>query len=123
MAIRKNRRENGSRADPTGSNPHSKGDLFSRSMEVFLDNTVERNIMIPLRVKIISVADRTAKIIFPSGSRLDDWKSHILNYIKKITTPSIKGDEKENSYNINKMSISGCQFKSDVVVWGEVGDF
>lgn len=34
-AIRKNRRENGSRADLVGSNPHSKGDIFSRSMSVF----------------------------------------------------------------------------------------
>lgn len=30
-AIRKNRDENGSRAEFLGSNPHSKGDLFSRS--------------------------------------------------------------------------------------------
>lgn len=31
MATRKNRIENGSRADPSGSNPHSYGDSFSRS--------------------------------------------------------------------------------------------
>lgn len=30
-ASRKNRRENGSRAEEVGSNPHSKGDIFSRS--------------------------------------------------------------------------------------------
>lgn len=31
MATRKNRIENGSRADPRGSNPHSYGDSFSES--------------------------------------------------------------------------------------------
>lgn len=31
MATRKNRIENGSRADPSGSNPHSYGDSFSES--------------------------------------------------------------------------------------------
>jgi len=32
MAIKKNWREKGSRAEVFGSNPHSKGDLFSRSI-------------------------------------------------------------------------------------------
>lgn len=31
MATRKNRMENGSRADPSGSKPHSYGDSFSES--------------------------------------------------------------------------------------------
>ena len=39
IARRKNRREKGSRADFIGSNPHSKGDLFSRSLVVRLDKT------------------------------------------------------------------------------------
>ena len=34
-AIRKKRRKNGIRADDLGSNPHSNGDLFSRSRIVF----------------------------------------------------------------------------------------
>jgi hypothetical protein len=34
-AMRKNRSEKGSRADLFGSNPHSKGDLFSRSSMFF----------------------------------------------------------------------------------------
>ena len=38
-ANKKNRRENGNRADPIGSNPHSKGDLFSRSKITRLPNT------------------------------------------------------------------------------------
>lgn len=35
IAIRKNRKEKGKRADPLGSNPHSKGEFFSRSLIVF----------------------------------------------------------------------------------------
>lgn len=31
MAIRKNRSENGNREELRGSNPHSNGDIFSRS--------------------------------------------------------------------------------------------
>ena len=38
-AIKKNRKENGSRAVPLGSNPHSKGEFFSRSDSVFFDST------------------------------------------------------------------------------------
>jgi hypothetical protein len=36
-AIKKNCRENGKRADDLGSNPHSKGEFFSRSEWVFLE--------------------------------------------------------------------------------------
>lgn len=36
-AIRKNCRENGIRAEDFGSKPHSNGDLFSRSMNVFFE--------------------------------------------------------------------------------------
>jgi hypothetical protein len=38
-AMRKNRSENGRRADLFGSNPHSNGDLFSRSSMIFLDSS------------------------------------------------------------------------------------
>lgn len=37
-AIKKNRREKGNRDELLGSNPHSKGELFSRSVISFLDN-------------------------------------------------------------------------------------
>ena len=37
-AIRKNRKEKGNRAEPRGSNPHSNGDPFSRSVIVFFDS-------------------------------------------------------------------------------------
>lgn len=38
MAIRKNRNEKGSRDELLGSNPHSKGELFSRSAVSFLES-------------------------------------------------------------------------------------
>jgi len=53
-AIRKNRDENGIRAEFLGSNPHSNGDLFSRSSFIFLEISV---------VKIMIAADnRMARI-------------------------------------------------------------
>jgi hypothetical protein len=38
IVIKKNRIEKGSREEFIGSNPHSKGDVFSRSFNDFLDN-------------------------------------------------------------------------------------
>lgn len=43
-AIKKNRDEKGSRAEFFGSNPHSKGDLFSRSSLFFFEIKVARYI-------------------------------------------------------------------------------
>ena len=40
-AIKKNRSENGIRADPLGSKPHSNGEFFSRSLIVFFDRSEE----------------------------------------------------------------------------------
>lgn len=45
-AIRKNRNENGKRALDLGSNPHSKGDLFSRSSICFFESKVANIIII-----------------------------------------------------------------------------
>ena len=55
MAKRKNRRENGSRADLIGSNPHSNGDLFSRSLFVRFDKTQPINIIIIDKIRAISL--------------------------------------------------------------------
>lgn len=41
IAIKKNRIENGIRDVFLGSNPHSKGETFSRSKIVFFENKVE----------------------------------------------------------------------------------
>lgn len=46
IVIKKNRIEKGSREEFIGSNPHSKGDVFSRSVKDFLDNKEARNIII-----------------------------------------------------------------------------
>ena len=43
-AIRKNRDENGNRAEFFGSNPHSSGDLFSRSSLIFFEQELKLNL-------------------------------------------------------------------------------
>lgn len=57
-AIRKKRREKGIRADDLGSNPHSNGDLFSRSRIVFFDKSDAKS-MAP---SVITVVSREAVI-------------------------------------------------------------
>ena len=59
IVIKKNCKENGSRDDDFGSNPHSNGEDFSRSTKVFFDKieansitTIEIIIIIELIVKI-----------------------------------------------------------------------
>jgi hypothetical protein len=54
-SIRKNRSENGSRADLLGSNPHSNGDLFSRS-SLFSDRNDVSIMIIVVSVSVIIVA-------------------------------------------------------------------
>lgn len=44
IAIKKNRIEKGIREEFFGSNPHSKGDAFSRSKIVFFENNVDNKI-------------------------------------------------------------------------------
>lgn len=53
-AIKKNRKEKGSREDLLGSNPHSKGDLFSRSTIEFLDNKEAKSMTIEV-IKISTI--------------------------------------------------------------------
>lgn len=53
-AIKKNCKENGIRAELFGSNPHSNGDLFSRSMNLFFERIEERIIINNTIVKIIN---------------------------------------------------------------------
>lgn len=52
-AIRKNRSEKGIRADLIGSNPHSKGDGFSRSVPTFFARRIIRAIRISIIVAVI----------------------------------------------------------------------
>ena len=59
MAIKKNRSEKGNREDLLGSNPHSKGEFFSRSAKVFFDKIVARSITI---VEIKQIIDAIINI-------------------------------------------------------------
>jgi hypothetical protein len=53
-AIKKNRDENGSRAEFFGSNPRSNGELFPRSSLIFFEINVAR-IMMTVDSKIVSL--------------------------------------------------------------------
>lgn len=64
IVIKKNRSEKGSREEDLGSNPHSKGDLFSRSAKVFLDKIEASNITIIEIVIIIDLIVKIVKIIY-----------------------------------------------------------
>lgn len=61
-AIKKNRDEKGSRAEFLGSNPHSNGDLFSRSSFIFFEISVARIIMAD-DSRIVNVAIVTIIVI------------------------------------------------------------
>jgi hypothetical protein len=56
-AKRKNRSENGARAEPVGSNPHSNGESFSRFLSIILG---DKNQIMIRRSEIISLI-RVAK--------------------------------------------------------------
>lgn len=78
IVIKKNRIENGRRDEDLGSNPHSKGDAFSRSTIVFLDRIDAKNITIIEINIIILLMIKIEKIIYTINNRLYDWKSNIL---------------------------------------------
>lgn len=61
-ANKKNRKEKGSRADPIGSNPHSKGDLFSRSKTTRLPNAQANPITTPEITIEITLHNKTLVI-------------------------------------------------------------
>lgn len=54
IAIKKNWRENGIRAEDLGSKPHSKGDLFSRSINVFFERNLANIITINDNINVIN---------------------------------------------------------------------
>lgn len=54
IVIKKNRNEKGKREDDFGSNPHSKGEHFSRSIKVFFDKIEARSIT-ALAINIITI--------------------------------------------------------------------
>lgn len=64
MATKKNRIENGRRADPSGSNPHSYGDSFSWS-GVIWGSQKDTVVKIMESVRVIKIIVITKFIIFP----------------------------------------------------------
>jgi len=64
IVIKKNRRENGIRDDDFGSNPHSKGELFSRSTIVFFDKIDASNITTKEISIIIEAINKIIRIIY-----------------------------------------------------------
>lgn len=60
--IKKKCKENGIRADDLGSNPHSNGEHFSRSINVFFDNKID-NIIKIFEIKIVIMEIIKIKVI------------------------------------------------------------
>lgn len=80
IVIKKNRKEKGNRDEDFGSNPHSNGDLFSRSTKVFLLKIEAKIITINLIVIITEAIKIIDRIIYTIINRPYDWKSNILLY-------------------------------------------
>lgn len=78
IAIKKKCKENGRREDDFGSNPHSKGEHFSRSRIVFFDKMVANIIITNEIVNKIRLIIKMLKIIYTINNRPFDWKSNIL---------------------------------------------
>lgn len=78
IVIKKNRKEKGRREDDFGSNPHSNGDAFSRSTNVFFERIEASNITIIEINIIIELIVKIDKIIYTINNRPYDWKSNIL---------------------------------------------
>lgn len=64
IVIKKNRNEKGRREEDFGSNPHSKGEDFSRSTKVFFDKIDANNITIIEINKMINLILKIEKIIY-----------------------------------------------------------
>lgn len=77
IAIKKNCKEKGIRALVLGSNPHSKGEFFSLSENVFFDNKliiITKTIII----KIVIIKIKIVDWIIYTRNRFFDWKSTIM---------------------------------------------
>jgi hypothetical protein len=89
IVIRKNRIEKGNRDEFIGSNPHSNGEVFSRSFIVFFDNKEAINITIIAIIKTIIDIIYKVIIIYTKIFSPYDWKSYILIYYINLSTSSI----------------------------------
>lgn len=64
ILIKKNRIEKGRRDEFIGSNPHSKGDVFSRSLSDFLDKIEAKYITTIATIKIIKAIKYKIEITY-----------------------------------------------------------
>jgi hypothetical protein len=83
IAIRKNWREKGIRANLLGSNPHSNGLLFSLSEKVFFEVKFKMNNKSPIKIQIIFLEYNKRMIIYTNEARFFDWKSNIMFILYK----------------------------------------
>jgi len=81
-AIRKNHDEKGSRAEYFGSNPHSNGDLFSRSSLIFYEISVVNTIMVADNKMVTAAVVIIIIITYLVFHIFLDWKSSILSCIR-----------------------------------------
>lgn len=96
IAIKKNRIEKGSREEFMGSNPHSKGEHFSRSVKAFFESKEAKTITIIAIAITTEAIEIIEKIIYTKIiSRPCDWKSHILLYYINLSTSSVNRNIKE----------------------------
>lgn len=89
IVIKKNRIEKGSRDEFIGSNPHSKGDVFSRSFNDFFESKEARYMTIIATIIIIKAIKYKVIIIYTKNFSPYDWKSYILIYYINLSTSSI----------------------------------
>jgi hypothetical protein len=89
IVIRKNRIEKGNREEFIGSNPHSKGEVFSRSFIVFLERSEAKVITTIEIIKMINDIKYKVIIIYTKNFSPYDWKSYILIYYINLSTSSI----------------------------------
>jgi hypothetical protein len=88
IAIKKKCKENGNRDEDLGSNPHSNGDLFSRSAKDFLDVILIIIIRAIIMMEIINAIKNSNFNIY-TISRSFDWKSNIIFILYKLSTSSV----------------------------------
>ena len=86
IAIKKKWIEKGNRGELKGSNPHSNGEFFSRSIFFFFDRIVAKNITIKAIINIILIIVIIKNIIYIKLNKLYDWKSYILFILYKYVS-------------------------------------
>ena len=88
MATRKNFIENGRRADPMGSNPHSYGLVFSEYVFSWgSQNAISTSR--EARIKFVNSVSIIFKTHIRSLPKLIDWKSIVLLNTKRVGSSSI----------------------------------